>query len=265
MLPKRINRPDYPSVFSPKVKLYILGIPLYFLSEQKRTIGLFRRFIQIAKSCQWPVYSGADADYFRKLAPYGWKIIEDAGIPVFIISSVPAIPERRYRKIADILFRLSMDSRIPVVSLHPGNPMRGDLPAKILIRKFTKYPGKLSIIPAKSGIDLVGDLASKHFGRKIRLTRRYLSAYDILAAKRVPAAEKGEMFLIHSISSAYFCGNRNILGNVIIRLIKWGYGGGRIFIKGPGMEGISTTVAGFLERISSFDPDEHYTLAVMVR
>lgn len=248
--------------YEKNVKLYIVGIPVDYSYEDKVTITEYKNVLKKAKSNFWPVYIWADVNYYRYLTKDGWKTLEKINIPVYFIST-PAITEcknERYQIVANTLNRLTEIISTPIISLHPGNPFIADVTTQLLLQKFKNKKNLIKIIPARSGIDIVGDIAEKKMGKK-NLSRQYLLSFEILENKLIL---NKDMILISCLSNAYTLNNDLFFfRNVAIKLFKLGFGNKPIFIKSPKMKGILTTGIGLLKKMGEFNPADHYTLAII--
>lgn len=243
-------------------KIYIVGVPIRRSSESGLSIAKFRDILQLAKLNLWQVFATSPPEYFNYLAPFGWKIIEQMDIPITYVSTSARSRTHNFLLIINSFHKQAMRSRKPFVILRPGSPYRGDDVVGALLKKFDGDKGSVVILDAKSGIDIIGDLAERETGRQ-KTKRNYMSALELIKRKSLAPLGEG-MLLVHSLSSMYNA-QKPLLSKVISKLMKWGYADADVYIKSPRSKGALLTVKELQETNDQFYFEDHFTLVVLSR
>lgn len=253
--------PRSPENFRSDVEVYIAGVPIDFSLETPKKVDEFRNLLTRAKTDLWPIYASSPPEYFKLLTPDGWKVVEETGLEVIQIKPVSGTRQEWLDGVANETIKLAQAKTVPIILLRPGNPRIGDTPADNIIKVFQAQPEKIEVLDAKSGPDIVGDFAEKSFGLADSL-RHHIAGVQILDLEN-PTNLTGRLILIRSLDKIYKDGETNLFRTVVKKLVELGMGEKQVYIKNPKSDGEVMTVTQLLLRIDKFNPENHYTLAVL--
>lgn len=253
--------PRSPESFRSDVEVYITGVPIDFSFEVPQRVEEFRNLLTRAETDLWPVYASSPPEYFKLLTPDGWKEVEKTGLGVTQIKPDSGTRQEWLDGVASETIKLAQATTVPIILLRPGSPRIGDTPADNIIKAFQAQPGKVEVLDAKSGPDIVGDFAEKSFGL-VESLRHHIAGVQVLDLES-SADLRGNLILIRSLDKIYKDGETNLFRTVVEKLIKLGMGEKQVYIKSPKTDGEVTTVTQLLSRMDEFNPENHYTLAVL--
>ncbi len=166
---------------------------------------------------------------------------------------------RSPQPIQDFVSQAVKSSSKPIVLLRPGSPYLGDAPAAELIRAFNE---DAEILDAKSGPDIVGDLADELTGGTPAI-REHIAGYDVLKLRTIKHLQ-GKALIIRSLSSSYADGDGSYFISIFEKLRDLGLGKAKLYIKAQGTEGVFLNVDALLARIEEFNAADHYTVVVYI-
>ena len=151
--------------------------------------------------------------------------------------------------------------------LRPGSPYLGDVPVEILRLKFSNQMSAVEILDAKSGPNLVGDLAQAELQRR-DLSRQHMRGVDVFNVHEASQIQE-DLLVIHALNDFYkkgFIDDERLLLNIVVeKLVELGFEDKPAYIKGPQTKGLLLTVKDLAARVDEFHANKHYTLAVLLK
>lgn len=258
--PKTVEKSRNPEDFEVTKKLYIVGVPIDYTLEESSRIQEFKNILIRAKKDKWLVYITASPSYFHDLNLDGWKTVEELGVDIQDISPLwDAEGKRSANRICEHIAQVVNSSDKPLVLLRPGSPYVGDIPA---MKLYERFKDKAEILDAKSGPDIVADIAESKLGLNCA-ERVHLAGFQVLDLDSADALI-GKVILIRSLDPLYKYGDTSYFDAVLEKLESFGLGNKLAFIKGPRTEGEIVRVHDLRDNIQQYDPTKHYTIVLKV-
>lgn len=245
-------------------RIYIVGVPIRRSTISQKACERYRDILHLAKLKSWKVFATSTTEYFRYLAPYGWKILEKMEIPIIYISTSSRSRVFNFLLIINALHTKAIHTRKPIIILRPGSPFKGDDVVKGLLQKLKgkRNEKNIEILDTKSGIDIIGDIAEREL-EAIGMPRAYISALNLVRRKDI-SAMRGNLLLVHSLSDIYNA-RKPLLSAVITKLIRLDFGKSEVFIKSPKSKGMKVSVEELKTKTRDFSHEDHFTLAIFLK
>lgn len=253
-----VERIRAPEDFDASKEIYIVGVPIDVKSEKPSVVEEFENILIRAKVDNWPVLNTSTPAYFHNLGLEGWKLVEDLGIPVRDVSQLWREKGKRFANpVYERISEMAINSEVPIVLLRPGSPRIGDAPATGLLKRFQS---SAEVLDAKSGPDIVGDLAEKTLSVE-NTPREHLVGTEVLDLDSTQRLT-GKLVLIRSLDNIYKDGDITYFKAVIDKLVGLGLGNNTLYIKGPRTPGEELSLNDLQERVAEFPASNHYTIAL---
>jgi len=259
---------DQPRAPEDHVKLYIVGVPIDYDQEYPKRVREFENILIRARDDSWPIYTSQPAEAFIQLNRDGWKTVEKLGISVTEIERNTSLTRfEQNMNVANQVYDLAQISEAPIILLRPGSPYLGDVPVEILRLKFLNQMSAVEILDAKSGPDLVGDLAQAELRRR-DLSRQHMRGVDVFNVHEASQIQE-DLLVIHALNDFYkkgFTDDERLLLNIVVeKLVELGFEDKPAYIKGPQTKGLLLTVKDLAARVDEFQGNKHYTLAILLK